>query len=104
MHNQRYYFNEQMSGLMRFQSSSLPLAIGNQLQNCHPNSCYVEEEKEEEEDLGIEEEDCNIKEDDEYIDRVCAMDWDSPSIYDDYPDENKIIYIRGEPITHIVDK
>ena len=67
---------------------------------------HVEEEKEEEEeeDLDIEKEDCNIEEDDEYIDRDCAVDWDSLPIYDDYLDENKVIYIQGEPITHIVDE
>ena len=27
---------------------------------------------------------CDIKEDDEYIERVCLVDWDSPPIYDDY--------------------
>ena len=63
-----------------------------------------EEEEEEKEDLNIEEEDCNIQEDDEYIDRVCAVNWDSPPIYDDYPNENKVIYIRGKPKTHIVDE
>ena len=63
-----------------------------------------EEEEKEEEDLNIEEEDCNIQEDDEYIDRVCAVNWDSLPIYDDYPNENKVIYIRGKPKTHIVDE
>ena len=46
---------------------------------------------------------------------MCAIDpfWDSPPIYDDYPedfsqgekiepDKNKVIYIRDEPITHII--
>ena len=61
-------------------------------------------EEEEEEDLDIEEDDYNIKEDDEYIDRVCVVDWDSPPIYDDYPDKNKVIYIRSEPKTHIIDE
>ena len=67
--------------------------------------------EEEEEDLDIEEEDYDIKEDDEYIKRVCAINWDSPTIYDDYLedfsegdkielDKNKVIYIRGEPITY----
>ena len=70
---------------------------------------------EEEEDLDIEQEGCNIKEDDEYIERVCLVDWDSPPIYDDYPedfsqrektelDKNKVIHIQDEPITHIVDE
>ena len=70
---------------------------------------------EEEEDLDIEQESCDIKEDDESIERVCLVDWDSPPIYDDYledfsqgkkiePDKNKVIYIRDEPITHIVDE
>ena len=69
---------------------------------------------EEEEDLDIEQEGCDIKEDDEYIERVSLVDWDSPPIYDDYPedfsqeenielDKNKVIYIQGEPITHIID-
>ena len=70
---------------------------------------------EEEEDLDIEQEGCDIKEDDEYIERVCLVDWDSLPIYDDYSedfsqgkkielDKIKIIYIRDEPITHIVDE
>ena len=70
---------------------------------------------EEEEDLDIEQEGCNIKEDDEYIERVCLVDWDFPPIYDDYLedfsqgekielDKNKVIYIRDESITHIVDE
>ena len=69
----------------------------------------------EEEDLDIEQEGGDIKEDDEYIERVCLVNWDSPPIYDDYPedfsqgenielDKNKVIYIRDEPITHIVDE
>ena len=49
------------------------LAIGNWPQNYYPNPCYVE-------DLNIEEEDCNIKENDEYIERVCAINWDYPPI------------------------
>ena len=44
------------------------------------------------------------EEEDFDIDRVCAVDWDSLPIYDDYPNENKVIYIQGEPITHIVDE
>ena len=75
----------------------------------------MEEEEEEEEDLDIEQEGCDVKEDDEYIERVCLVDWDSPPIYDDYLedfsqwekielDKNKVIYIRDEPITHIVDE
>ena len=70
---------------------------------------------EEEEDLDIEQEDCDIKEDDEYIERVCLVDWDSPPIYYDYLedfsqeekielDKNKVIHIQDDPITHIVDK
>ena len=39
--------------------------------------------EEEEEDLNIKQEGCNIKEDDEYIERVCLVDWDSPLIYYD---------------------
>ena len=69
----------------------------------------------EEEDLDIEQEGCDIKDDDEYIERVCLVDWDSPPIYDDYPedfsqgkkielDKNKVIHIRDESITHIVDE
>ena len=69
----------------------------------------------EEEDLDIEQEGCDIKEDDEYIERVCLVDWDSSQIYDDYPedfsqgekielDKNKVIYIRDESITHIVEE
>ena len=67
------------------------------------------------EGCNIKQEGCNIKEDDEHIERVCLVDWDSPPIYDDYLedfsqgekielDKNKIIYIRDESITHIIDK
>ena len=70
---------------------------------------------EEKEDLDIEQEGCDTKEDDEYIERVSLVDWDSLPIYDDYLEdysqgdkielnENKVIYIRGEPITHTVDE
>ena len=87
------------------------LAVGSQPQNYHPNPCFVDEE----EDLDIEQEGCDIKENDEYIERVCLVNWDSPPIYDDYPEDfsqgekfepnkNKVIYIRDEPITHIVDE
>ena len=71
--------------------------------------------EEEKEDLNIKQQGYNIKEDDEYIERVCVVNWDSLSIYDDYLedysqgdkiefDENKVIYIQGEPITHTVDE
>ena len=87
------------------------LAVGSQPQNYHPNPCFMDEE----EDLDIEQEGCDIKENDEYIERVCLVSWDSPPIYDDYPEDfsqgekfepnkNKVIYIRDEPITHIVDE
>ena len=87
------------------------LAVESQPQNYHPNPCFVEEE----EDLDIEHEGCDIKEDDEYIERACLVDWDSPPIYDDYPedfsqgenienDKNKVTHIQDEPITHIVDE
>ena len=86
------------------------LVVGSQPQTYHPNPCFVEEE-----DLDIEQEGCDVKEDNEYIERVCLVDWDSPPIYDDYPedfsqwekielDKNKVIYIRDKLITHIVDK
>ena len=86
------------------------LAVENLPQNCHPNPRYVEEEY-----FDVEEEDYNIKKKDEYIERVYVVNWDSPPIYDDYLedysqgdkielDENKFIYIRGEPITHTVDE
>ena len=39
---------------------------------------------EEEEDLDVEQEGCDIKEDDEYIERISLVDWDSPPIFDDY--------------------
>ena len=58
---------------------------------------------EEEEDLDIKQEGGNIKEDDEYIERICLVNWDSPPIYDDYPED----FSQGEkvePITHIVDE
>ena len=69
----------------------------------------------EEEYFDVEEEDYDIKKEDKYIERVCVINWDSPPIYDDYPenfsqedkielDKNKVIYIRDEPITHIVDE
>ena len=88
------------------------LAVENQPQNCHPNPCYVEEE---EEYFDVEEENYDIKKEDEYIERVCVINWDSPPIYDDYPgdfsqeekiefDKNKFIYIRDKSITHIVDE
>ena len=63
-----------------FSKQLIALAVGNQPQNYHPNPCLVEEE---EEDLNIKQEGCNIKEDDEYIERVCLVDWDSPLIYYD---------------------
>ena len=86
------------------------LAVGSQPQNYHPKPCFVEDK-----DLDIEQEGCDIKEDDEYIERVSLVDWDSPPIYDDYPEDfsqeekielekNKVIYIWGEPITHTVDE
>ena len=70
---------------------------------------------EEEECFDVEEEDYDIKKENEYVEKVCVVDWDSPPIYDDYPedfsqkdkielDKNKFIYIRDEPITHIVDE
>ena len=85
------------------------LAVGNLPQNYHPNPCYVEEE-----DLNIEE-DYDIKENDEYIETLCAINWDSPPIFDDYLEDfsqgdkielekNKVIYIQGEPITHTIDE
>ena len=69
----------------------------------------------EEEYFDVEDEDYDIKKEDEYIERVCVVNWDSPPIYDDYLedysqgdrielDENKVIYIRGEPITHTVNE
>ena len=70
---------------------------------------------EKEEYFDVEEEDYDIKKEDEYIDRVCVVNWDSPPIYDDYLEdysqgdkielnENKVIYIQGELITHTVDE
>ena len=59
------------------------LAVESQPQNYHPNSCFVEEE----EDLDIEQKGCDIKDNDEYIERVCLVDWDSPPIYDDYSED-----------------
>ena len=54
----------------------IALVVGNRPQNYHPNPCYMKEE----DDLDIEEEDYDIKENDEYIERVCAINWDSPPI------------------------
>ena len=59
------------------------LVVGNQPQSYHPNPCFMEKE----EDLNIKQEGCNIKEDDEYIERVYLVNWDSPPIYDDYPED-----------------
>ena len=63
----------------------------------------------------VKEEDYDIKNEDKYIERVCVVNWDFLPIYDDYLedycqrdkielDENKVIYIRGEPITHTIDE
>ena len=79
------------------------LTVENRPQNYHPNPRYVEEEE------------YNIKKEDKYVERVCVVNQDSPPIYDDYPedfsqgenielDKNKVIHIRDEPITHIVDE
>ena len=68
-----------------------------------------------EEYFDVEEEDYDLKKEDEYTERVCVVNWDSPPIYDDYLEDysqgdkielnkNKVIYIRDEPITHIVDE
>ena len=63
MHNQRHSFNEHTEEWFDALSKQLTaLAAGNQPQNYHPNTCFMEEE----EDLDIEQEGCNIKEDDEY--------------------------------------
>ena len=70
---------------------------------------------EKEEYFDVEKEDYDIKKEDEYIDRVCVVNWNSPPIYDDYLEdysqgdkielnENKVIYIQGELITHTVDE
>ena len=59
------------------------LAVENRPQNCHPNPHYVEEE----EYFDVEKEDYDIKKEDEYIERVCVINWDSPPIYDDYPED-----------------
>ena len=93
-----------------FSKQLTALTVENRPQNCHPNPRYVDEEY-----FDVEEEDHDIKKEDEYIEKVCVVNWDSPPIYDDYLkdysqwdkielDENKVIYIRGEPITHIVDE
>ena len=57
------------------------LAVENQPQNYHPNPRYVEVEY-----FDVEEE-YNIKKEDEYVKRVCVVNWDSPPIYDDYPED-----------------
>ena len=67
------------------------LAVEIRPQNYHPNPRYVEEEY-------------KIKKEDEYIERVCVVNWNSPPIYDDYLDENKVIHIQGEPMTHTFDE
>ena len=86
------------------------LVVENRPQNCHPNPHYLEEDY-----FDVKEEDYDIKKENEYIERVCVVNWDSPPICDDYLedysqgdkielDENKFIYIQGEPITHTVDE
>ena len=55
------------------------LAVENQPQNYHLNPRYVEVEY-----FDVEEEDYDIKKEDEYIEIVCVVNWDSPPIYDDY--------------------
>ena len=86
------------------------LAVENRPQNYHPNLRYVEEEY-----FDVEGEEYNIKKKDEYVERVCVVNWESPPIYDDYPedfsqgenielDKNKVIHIRDELITYIVDE
>ena len=52
------------------------LVVENQPQNCHPNPCHVEEE----EYFDVEDKDYDIKKEDEYIERVCVVNWDSPTI------------------------
>ena len=53
-------------------------------------------------------EDYDIEDDDEYIERICVVNWDSLPIYNDYPkdysqgdkielDENKVMYIKVSP-------
>ena len=37
-----------------------------------------------EEYFDVKEEDYDIKNEDEYIERVCIVNWDSPPIYDNY--------------------
>ena len=86
--------------------ATCPLTVGNQPQTCHPNPCYVEEELEY---FDVVEEDYNTKKEDEYIERVCIVNYDSPPIYDNYPenysqggkiglDENKIIYTHTHEV------
>lgn len=54
---------------------------------------------------------CAIELKDKTLERVCPIDWDSPLVYDDYPqkhsqgnkielDEDKCICIQGAPTTH----
>lgn len=54
---------------------------------------------------------CAIKLKDKTLERVCPIDWDSPQVYDDYPqmhsqgdkiglDEDKCICIQSAPTTH----
>ena len=68
----------------------IALAIENRPQNCHPNPRYLEEE----EYFDVEEEDYDIKKENEYIERVCVVNWDSPPIYDDYLED----YSQGDKI------
>ena len=48
----------------------------------------------EEEYFDVEKEDYDIKKENEYIERVSVVDWDSPPIYDDYLED----YSQGDKI------
>ena len=67
------------------------LAVKNRPQNYHPNPRYVEEEY-----FDVEDEEYNIKKEDEYIERVCVVNWDSPPIYDDYLEVGlSFLFLKG---------
>ena len=65
--------------------------VENRPQNCHPNLCYGEEEY-----FDVKEEDYDIKNEDEYIERVCIVNWDFPPIYDDYLEVGlSFLFLKG---------
>ena len=82
------FFQQTEEWFDAFSKQLTALAVENQPQNCHPNPRYVEEY------FDVEEEDYDLKKEDEYTERVCVVNWDSPPIYDDYLED----YSQGDKI------